>query len=222
MLPNDQVEKLFIRFSELNIKPTIELTYSSPYTLLVAVILSAQATDKMVNKITPELFLVAKNPQEMVKLGEIELKQYIKSINYCNNKAKNIIATSKILLEKYDGRVPESFEILTSLPGIGRKSANVILNTAYEHATIGVDTHVFRVSNRLGLCNTSKPHDTEKELMKKVPIQFLQNAHHWLVLHGRYVCKARKPLCDECKISEFCHYYKINSVNETFDSHKQK
>ena len=202
MLTNTKIKQLFETFAKLNSEPAIELTYSSPYTLLVAVVLSAQATDKMVNKVTPELFLVAKTPQEMLNLGEINLKQYIKSINYYNNKAKNIITTSKILLEKYSGVVPSSFENLISLPGVGRKSANVILNVAYGHLKLGVDTHVFRVSNRLGLCNTSNVEDTEKELMKKIPDQFLLNAHHWLVLHGRYVCKARKPLCNNCTIRE--------------------
>ncbi len=208
MISNENVEKLFERFAEVNKSPAIELEYTSPYTLLVAVVLSAQTTDKMVNKITPELFKVAKTPQQMINLGEESLKQYIKSINYFNNKAKNIIATSKVLLEKYSGEVPNSFEELVELPGIGRKSANVILNTAFNHPTIAVDTHVFRVSNRIGLCNTKTPHDTEFALMKIVPERFRNEAHHWLVLHGRYICKARKPLCDDCKVTDLCNYYK--------------
>jgi endonuclease-3 len=208
MISDENIEKLFERFAEANSSPTIELEYVSPYTLLVAVVLSAQATDKMVNKITPELFKVAKTPQQMINLGEESLKQYIKSINYFNNKAKNIIATSKVLLEKYGGEVPTSFAELIELPGIGRKSANVILNTAFNHPTIAVDTHVFRVSNRIGLCNTKTPHKTEFALMKIVPERFKNEAHHWLVLHGRYVCKARKPLCDACKVSDLCTYYK--------------
>jgi len=208
MISNENIEKLFERFAEANKSPAIELEYTSAYTLLVAVVLSAQATDKMVNKITPELFKVAKTPQQMINLGEESLKQYIKSINYFNNKAKNIIATSKVLLEKYGGEVPNSFEELVELPGIGRKSANVILNTAFNHPTIAVDTHVFRVSNRIGLCNTKTPHETEFALMKIVPERFRNEAHHWLVLHGRYICKARKPLCDDCKVSDLCNYYK--------------
>lgn len=207
MISDENIEKLFERFAEANSSPAIELEYTSPYTLLVAVVLSAQATDKMVNKITPELFKVAKTPQQMINLGEESLKQYIKSINYFNNKAKNIIATSKILLETYGGEVPNSFEELVTLPGIGRKSANVILNTVFNHPTIAVDTHVFRVSNRIGLCSTKTPHETEFALMKIVPERFRNEAHHWLVLHGRYICKARKPLCDDCKVSDLCNYY---------------
>jgi endonuclease-3 len=206
VLDKKKIKTLFERFSELNDQPTIELVYDTPYTLLVAVMLSAQATDKMVNKITPALFSVAKTPQEMCDLGEENLKKYIKSINYFNNKAKNIISTSKVLLEKYNGDVPDSFEKLVELPGIGRKSANVILNTIYEHDTIAVDTHVFRVSNRIGLCQTKTPEQTEFELMKVVPKEFMQNAHHWLVLHGRYICKAKKPLCEECPVADLCLY----------------
>lgn len=206
MLNKKQIETLFERFSELNTEPLIELVYDTPYTLLVAVMLSAQATDKMVNKITPTLFSVAKTPQEMCDLGEENLKNYIKSINYFNNKAKNILSTSKLLIEKYNGQVPDCVEELITLPGIGKKSANVILNTIYGHETIAVDTHVFRVSNRIGLCQTKTPEQTEIELMKVVPKRFMRNAHHWLVLHGRYICQARKPLCEQCPVADLCLY----------------
>lgn len=204
------IELLFERLKELNESPETELEYQSPYTLLVAVVLSAQSTDKMVNKITKIVFLVAKTPQEICDLGEEQLKNLIKSINYCNSKARNIIKTSEILVRKFNSQVPNSLEELMSLPGIGRKSANVILNTVFGHKTIAVDTHVFRVSNRLGLCDTKTPDETEKVLMKVIPEKFLQDAHHWLVLHGRYICKARKPLCDSCHVADFCSFYNKN------------
>ena len=203
----NNVEVLFRRFQEALQKPQIELNYDSPYTLLIAVLLSAQCTDKMVNKVTPDLFAVAKTPQKTCNLGEERLKVIIKSINYFNTKARNIIKISEILVEKYNSQVPNTLTELVSLPGIGRKSANVILNTVFDHKTIGVDTHVFRVSNRLGLCNTKTPYETEKALMKIIPEKFLDDAHHWLVLHGRYICKARKPLCSECKVSDLCSFY---------------
>jgi endonuclease-3 len=203
----NNVEVLFERFQETLEKPQIELNYDSPYTLLIAVLLSAQCTDKMVNKVTPDLFAVAKTPQQICNLGEERLKLIIKSINYFNTKARNIIKTSEILVAKYNSQVPSALVELVSLPGIGRKSANVILNTVFDHKTIGVDTHVFRVSNRLGLCNTKTPYDTEQALMKIIPEKFLDNAHHWLVLHGRYICKARKPLCSDCKVSDLCSFY---------------
>ena len=207
----NNVEYLFNRFKEDNNKPEIELNYDSPYTCLIAVILSGQSTDKMVNKVTPGLFAIAKTPQEIFNLGEEGLKSLIKSINYFNNKARNIIKTSEILVKKYNSHIPDSFNELISLPGIGRKSANVILSAIFGHKTIAVDTHVFRVSNRLGLCNTKTPYDTEKALMEIIPDEFLSNAHHWLVLHGRYICKARKPLCDKCKVSDFCSFYNNKS-----------
>lgn len=205
------VDYLFNRFKEDNSKPEIELDYDSPYTCMIAVILSAQSTDKMVNKVTPGLFAIAKTPQEVYNLGEERLKSLIKSINYFNNKARNIIKTSEILIAKYASQVPDSFDELVSLPGIGRKSANVILNTIFGHKTIAVDTHVFRVSNRIGLCKTKTPHETEKILMEIIPEEFLNDAHHWLVLHGRYVCKARKPLCNNCKVSDLCAFYNNKS-----------
>lgn len=206
------VKSIFKKFKENNKKPEIELDYDSPYTLLIAVVLSAQSTDKMVNKVTSKLFGIAKTPQEIYNLGEEKLKLLIKSINYFNNKARNIIKTSEILIEKYDSQIPDSFNELVSLPGIGRKSANVILNTIFGHKTIAVDTHVFRVSNRLGLCKTNTPYETEEILMQIIPKEFLNDAHHWLVLHGRYICKARKPLCSDCKVSEYCSFY--NNISD--------
>ncbi len=207
MLDRNEILAIFERFQNDSPNPQTELKYSSTFTLLIAVLLSAQATDKMVNKITENLFAVADTPEKMIELGEEGIKKYIRSINYFNNKAKNIFFISKILVDKYISEVPNTFEELVSLPGIGVKSSNVILNTAFNHNRIAVDTHVFRVSNRVGLCKTNKPKETEKALLEAVPEKFLKNAHHWLVLHGRYICKARKPLCKECKIKDLCIYY---------------
>jgi endonuclease-3 len=203
-----KVKALFEILKKANNNPETELHYHSHFTLLVAVILSAQSTDKMVNKVTKELFKVAKTPQDICDLGEEALKSFISSINYFNNKARNIIKTSEILVKKFNSQVPDSLDELIKLPGIGRKSANVILNCAFGHETIAVDTHIFRVSNRLGLCKTKTPYETEKALIELIPREFLYNAHHWLVLHGRYICKARKPLCDICNIRDFCSFYK--------------
>ncbi|WPX97974.1 endonuclease III [Candidatus Fokinia crypta] len=187
-------------------KPQIELNYYNPFSLLVAVILSAQSTDIMVNKVTDKLFSVAKTPKEFIELGVENLKQYIKSINYFNVKAKHIIECAVLLLNR---DMPDTLEELIKLPGIGRKSANVILNVIFHKNTIAVDTHVFRVSNRVGLCNTQKPLQTELILEKVIPKHFLKVAHHLLVLHGRYICKAKKPLCAECKINKLCKFLKI-------------
>jgi endonuclease-3 len=201
-----EINEIFSRFAENNANPKIELDYTSPYTLLVAVILSAQSTDKGVNKATPALFEVANTPEKMVELGVDDLKQYIKTIGLHNSKAKNIILMSKILIERYNGEVPNSLIELETLPGVGRKSANVILNSIFGIPTIAVDTHVFRVSNRIGFCTTTTVEKTEKELMKLVPDQWKDRAHHWLVLHGRYTCKARKPECGSCLIDDICKY----------------
>lgn len=190
MLNQKQIEEIFTRFEAAKEKPSIELDYSSPYTLLVAVVLSAQSTDKTVNKVTEKLFKVSDTPEKMLELGETELKNFIKIIGLYNSKAKNIIALSKILIKKFNSVVPDDLEDLQSLPGVGRKSANVILNSIFEKDTIGVDTHVFRASNRIGLCQTKNMLATELELERKIPEHFKRYAHHWLVLHGRYVCKA--------------------------------
>jgi endonuclease III len=187
-----------------------ELQYHNSYTLLIAVLLSAQATDVRVNKITPILFSHGDSPEYIVSLGEDEIKNRIKSINYFNTKAKNIFNLSKILIEKYNSNVPSSREDLESLPGIGRKSANVILNCVFGHETIAVDTHIFRVANRLQIAPGKTPLEVEKGLEKITPKQYLKEIHSILVLHGRYVCKAKKPLCQNCTVQNFCPYFKTS------------
>jgi len=197
---------IYRRLQAANSQPTTELVYRSPFELLIAVILSAQATDISVNKATQKLYKVANTPDAIVALGERKLKSYIKTIGLYNSKAKNIIRSCQLLLEKHDGQVPRTRTELEALPGVGRKTANVILNTAFGEPTIAVDTHIFRVSNRTGLAPGKTPLEVEKKLVKCTPEKFRQDAHHWLILHGRYVCKARKPLCPECPINEFCEY----------------
>lgn len=197
---------IFERFASQNPNPTTELKYSSPFELLVAVILSAQATDLSVNKATNELFKIANTPAKILALGEEGLKNYIKNIGLFNNKAKNIIKTCKILEEKYLTNIPSTRKELESLPGVGRKTANVILNTIFKEATVAVDTHIFRVANRTGIAKGKTPLQVELALEKNVDQKFLKNAHHWLVLHGRYTCIARKPHCLECIIQDLCEY----------------
>lgn len=194
--------------------PKTELNYANNFTLLVAVVLSAQATDVGVNKATKSLFEIVDSPEKMVKLGEEKLKKYIKSINYFNTKASNVIKLSKMLIEEFSSEVPNNFDDLISLPGVGRKTANVVLNCAFGESTIAVDTHVFRVSNRIGFVNEGSVLNTELALIKTIPKKFLVDAHHFMILHGRYVCKAQKPLCDVCKISEFCKFYKKITSNK--------
>lgn len=201
-----QIIEIFSRFQEKDASPRIELDYINPYTLLVAVVLSAQATDKGVNRATPKLFELASTPEEMLELGEEKLRDIIKTIGLYNTKAANIIKMSQKLVDEFDSIVPDDYDALCSLPGVGSKSANVILNSVFGHATIAVDTHVFRVSNRVGLCKTKTPIQTENELKKIVPKEFSMFAHHWLVLHGRYVCVARKPKCDQCLINDLCKF----------------
>jgi endonuclease-3 len=203
--------EFFTRLKANNPKPTTELEYCSNFELLVAVILSAQATDVSVNKATRVLFKKANTPEKIAKLGESGLKKYIQSIGLFNSKAKNIIKTCEILIEKFDGLVPDNREDLTSLPGVGRKTANVILNTAFGHDTIAVDTHIFRVSNRTGLAKGKTPLDVELKLIKAVPAEFRHDAHHWLILHGRYICTARNPKCLQCPVNDLCAYFKENS-----------
>ena len=198
--------EIFARLKAHNPKPATELKYRSPFELLVSVILSAQATDVSVNKATEKLFVVANTPESMLKLGLRGLKKYIKSIGLYNSKAKNIITASKLLLEKHRGRVPASREELESLPGVGRKTANVILNTAFGQPTIAVDTHIFRVSNRTGIAPGRDVMTVENNLLKFVPEQYRKNAHHWLILHGRYTCLARKPRCADCIIRDLCEW----------------
>ncbi|RFF28938.1 MULTISPECIES: endonuclease III [unclassified Wenzhouxiangella] len=199
-------EAFFRRLKELNPHPTTELAYETPFELLVAVILSAQATDAGVNKATRRLFPVANTPQAILELGEDGLKEYIKTIGLFNSKAKNIIRTCRDLVEKHDGVVPDSRAELEALAGVGRKTANVVLNTAFGQPTMAVDTHIFRVANRTGLAPGKTPLAVEKALLKRVPEAYLKDAHHWLILHGRYTCKARKPLCGQCPVYDLCRW----------------
>ncbi len=201
-----QITELFRRLQEIDPHPTTELEYETPFQLLVSVILSAQATDVGVNKATRKLFRKAGTPQAILKLGEEGLKRYISSIGLYNTKAKNVIATCRILIEKHAGEVPQDRAALEALPGVGRKTANVVLNTAFGQHTIAVDTHIFRVSNRTGLAPGKTVDAVEKKLLKVVPEPFRKDAHHWLILHGRYVCKARKPDCPHCVIADLCRY----------------
>ena len=205
-MKKENIAELFKRLKKHNPEPTTELNYSSPFELLIAVILSAQATDKGVNKATDELYKVANTPEEILALKERGLKQYIKTIGLFNTKARNIIKTCKILSEEYDGQVPEDRHALESLPGVGRKTANVILNTAFGHPTIAVDTHIFRVANRTGIAPGKTVLEVEKKLLKAVPPRYKQDAHHWLILHGRYTCIARKPRCGSCMIEDLCEF----------------
>lgn len=198
--------QIFQRLRAQNPDPTTELNYSDPFELLVAVILSAQATDVGVNKATASLFPIANTAQQILKLGERGLKKYIKTIGLYNTKGKNIIKTCRLLLEKHQGQVPADRAALEALPGVGRKTANVVLNTAFGQPTIAVDTHIFRVSNRTGLAPGKNVLEVERELEKAVPDKFKQDAHHWLILHGRYTCIARKPRCGACIIEDLCEY----------------
>ena len=198
--------EFFRRLQSVIPKPETELEYDSAFELLIAVILSAQATDVSVNKATNKLYPVANTPRGMLNLGEDGLKSYIRTIGLFNSKAANITKTCTILLEEYDGEVPRDRESLESLPGVGRKTANVVLNTAFGQATIAVDTHIFRVSNRTGLAAGKTPLQVELKLLKAVPGEFLHDAHHWLILHGRYTCKARKPNCPECIVQDLCSF----------------
>jgi endonuclease-3 len=197
---------IFQRLQAANPKPSTELHYRTPFELLVAVILSAQATDKGVNKATEKLFKVANTPGTLIKLGEKGLKEYIKTIGLYNAKGKNIMETCRLLVERHKGKVPDNREALEALPGVGRKTANVILNTAFGQPTIAVDTHIFRVANRIGLAAGKTPLAVEKQLMETVPDEYKHDAHHWLILHGRYVCTARKPRCPTCIIRGLCEY----------------
>lgn len=198
---NAKRQEIFRRLRELNPRPTTELDYSTPFELLVAVTLSAQATDVGVNKATRKLFPVANTPAAILALGEEGLKKYIATIGLYNAKARNVIATCRILVEHYAGEVPRTREALEALPGVGRKTANVVLNTAFGEPTIAVDTHIFRVANRTGLARGKTVRTVEDQLDKTVPAAFKQDAHHWLILHGRYVCQARQPRCTECGVA---------------------
>jgi endonuclease-3 len=205
---------IFERFARANANPTTELEYRSPFELLVSVVLSAQATDKSVNAASVELFKVADTPQKMLALGVDGLIPYIKTIGLFRSKGKHLIETSRILVERHGGEVPATREALEQLPGVGRKTANVILNTAFGHDTIAVDTHIFRVANRTGLAPGETPLEVEERLLKFVPEMYRKNAHHWLILHGRYVCKARKPDCPQCLINDLCEYKAKTRIEE--------
>jgi endonuclease-3 len=202
----DRRAAIFRRFQAANPSPATELHFGSPFELLVAVILSAQATDVSVNKATEKLFAVARTPAQMLRLGEEGLKRHIRTIGLFNSKAANIIATCRLLIDRHDGEVPRTREALESLPGVGRKTANVVLNTAFGEATIAVDTHIFRVANRTGLARGKTPLEVELRLLRHVPEEFRKDAHHWLILHGRYVCTARRPACPGCIIADLCEY----------------
>ncbi len=200
------IDEFYRRLAERNPEPKSDLRWNNPYTLLVAVVLSAQATDVGVNKATGPLFKKVDSPKKMVALGETKLKDFIKTIGLFNTKAKNVIRLSQILIDEHGGKVPGNRAALEALPGVGRKTASVVLNVAFGEPTIAVDTHIFRVSNRTGLAPGKTPLDVEKGLVKRTPEKWKAHAHHWLILHGRYVCKARKPLCAECPVQSLCRY----------------
>jgi endonuclease-3 len=201
-----EIEEAFRRFAAANPDPRTELHSVNPFTLLVAVVLSAQATDAGVNKATPALFKLADTPEKMVKLGEPKVRELIKTIGLYRTKAKNVIALSKLLVANHGGEVPRDRDALEALPGVGRKTANVVLNVAFGEPTIAVDTHIFRVGNRTGLAVGKTPYDVEMKLLEVVPEKYLLHAHHWLILHGRYTCVARRPLCEKCIIADLCKW----------------
>jgi endonuclease III len=205
-MTKDKIHAFFSRLRAANPKPKGELEWTNPFTLLVAVALSAQATDKSVNKATPALFALADTPEKMAALGEEKIREHIKTIGLYNSKAKNVLALSKILVEQYGGVVPAERDELVKLPGVGRKTANVVLNMAFGQPTMAVDTHVFRVSNRTGLAPASTVEKVEEKLEKVIPAEFMMHAHHWLILHGRYTCLARKPGCPECIVHDLCAF----------------
>jgi len=200
------IRKIFTRWQKANPQPKSELAYKTPYELLIAVMLSAQATDISVNKATAKLFPVARKPRDIVALGIEGLKPYVSTINLYPTKSKNIIRMSEILLEKHKGQVPQTREELEELPGVGRKTAHVVLNTAFNQPVMAVDTHIFRVANRIGMAPGKNVKEVEQNLMKAIPKKYLHNAHHWLILHGRYVCTARSPECENCRINDLCEY----------------
>lgn len=207
-MKRSEVAELYARFQAADPSPTTELHYQTPFQLLIAVLLSAQATDVGVNKATARLFPVAPTPEAMLMLGEEGVAEHIKTINFFRTKAKNVIATCRRLVELHGGQVPADRAALEALPGVGRKTANVVLNTAFGHPAIAVDTHIFRVCNRTGLAPGKTPLEVELKLEKVTPPEYRQDAHHWLILHGRYVCKARRPECERCFLTDLCAYYR--------------
>ncbi len=220
-MQNLKINKIFNNLEKQILNPKTELKYKNPYTFLVSVVLSAQATDKSVNNATKDLFKIAKTPNQMIGLGESKLKSYIKTIGLYNSKAKNIINLSKSINNKFNGKIPKDFESLTSLPGVGNKTASVYQNEILNIPRIAVDTHVYRVSNRIGLVNTKNPDETQKKLESIIPKKWLKRAHHLLILHGRYTCKSQKPLCDKCVIINECNYNKSEKNKKNISS-KQK
>ncbi len=205
-MKTEDIPRFFARLAERDPAPRTELSYSNPFTLLVAVVLSAQATDVGVNKATKRLFEIADSPEKMLALGEEGVREHIKTIGLFNAKAKNVIGLSRLLVERHGGEVPRTRKALEALPGVGRKTANVVLNEAFGQPTIAVDTHIFRVGNRTGLARGKTPDDVERKLLRKVPAAFKQHAHHWLILHGRYICTARKPKCPVCPVADLCRF----------------
>jgi endonuclease-3 len=216
MKPAD-IDEFFRRLAADNPAPKTELEYINPYTLLVAVVLSAQATDVGVNKATAPLFKVVQTPQQMLELGEERLRQYIRTIGLFNTKAKNVMKLSEILVAEHGGEVPSKRKELEALPGVGRKTANVVLNVAFGQTTIAVDTHIFRVSNRTGLARGKTPEEVERKLVRYVPARWKPHAHHWLILHGRYICKARKPDCPACVVRDLCAFPGKTSEREMLE-----
>ncbi len=214
MSVKSKVNNIFKVLKEKNPNPKTELEYSSVFTLLVAVVLSAQSTDKGVNAVTRKLFKEANTPQKMVELGEKKIKKLISKIGLFNTKSKNVFLLSKILIEKFSGEVPPDRDCLVQLPGVGRKTANVVLNTFFNKPYIAVDTHLFRLGNRIGIAKGKTTLDVENNYLKIIPKWAMKNAHHWLILHGRYVCKARNPLCNDCGISKFCEFFKKEKIYE--------
>lgn len=206
MLTENEIVKIFERFKKQNPEPKPELEYSDNYTLIVAVVLSAQTTDKSVNKVTEKLFKLAPTPQKMIKLGQEKIEEIIRPIGLSKNKSKNVIELSKQLVENFNGTVPGTMKELLSLSGVGRKTANVVLNVAFGKKVMPVDTHVLRVSQRIGFSDCRTPEEMEKVLVEKIPSKYMQHAHHWLILHGRYVCTARAPRCEECVIKDICKW----------------
>ena len=213
-MQTSDIENIFKIFKQHNPKPQTELEYVNNYTLLIAVVLSAQSTDVGVNKATKSLFKSYDTPEKIVTLGIDGLKAYIKTIGLFNTKAANVIKLSEDLIRDHNSIVPDKLESLVKLPGVGRKTANVVLNAAFGQATMPVDTHVGRVANRIGLSDAKTPEKIEKDLLRQIPQNYLYNAHHWLVLHGRYICKARKPECEKCPLSAYCRYFKLNYERE--------
>ena len=213
-MKNKEIDKVFKILKKNNPSPTTELNYENVFTLLVAVVMSAQSTDKGVNKATDKLFKIANTPEKMMKLGEKKIRDFIKNIGLYNSKAKNVFLLSKIIFEEFNSEVPSSREKLVKLPGVGRKTANVVLNTYFNKPFIAVDTHLFRLGNRLGIAKGKNPLEVENNYLKIIPKWAIKDAHHWLILHGRYVCKARNPQCEQCSIRDFCEFYKKEVIYE--------